>query len=186
MDKNIKKVVDELYDCLSQQLNLINQLRRQFEAEDITSMCERDAIEQENNSLTTTIPNGSTEVKTKTVKHELVATRYATRSYLIATRSNPSEKLQAFKNPSEDSTDKYFILNIYSDNTFSFELCSLNAIALQTIRDNKLLSSGVATLDGEIAKGCRLKVNAPGVGRVEGNFYIIEKPMDVSVINNAE
>ena len=94
--------------------------------------------------------------------------------------------MPAFKNPSEDSTDKYFKLDIYSDNTFSFELCNINASALQTIKDNKLLPSEVATINGDITKGSTLKVNTPGTGRVEGRIYFIEQPMNVSVINIAE
>ena len=186
MDKNLKQVIDELYDCVSQQLSLINELRKQFSAETNTSNDEQDSIVLKNNSHATTMPDSSTDNNPKTATHELISTRYATRSYLMPNRSCSTIKMPAFKNPSEDSTDKYFKLDIYSDNTFSFELCNINASALQTIKDNKLLTSEVATINGDITKGSTLKVNTPGTGRVEGRIYFIEQPMDVSVINTAE
>ena len=187
MDKNIKQVLDELYDCVSQQLMLINDLRRQVcGTETITIKSEQDSTLHKNSSPATTTPDCSPDDNNKAASHEHIATRYATRSYPMTTRSCPTIKMPAFKNPSEDSTDKYFKLDIYSDNTFSFELCNINASALQTIKDNKLLPSEVATINGDITKGSTLKVNTPGTGRVEGRIYFIEQPMNVSVINIAE
>ena len=179
MDKNIKQVLDELYDCVSQQLMLINDLRRQVcGTETITIKSEQDSTLHKNSSPATTTPDCSPDDNNKAASHEHIATRYATRSYPMTTRSCPTIKMPAFKNPSEDSTDKYFKLDIHRRHA--------SRLILQTIKDNKLLPSEVATINGDITKGSTLKVNTPGTGRVEGRIYFIEQPMNVSVINIAE
>lgn len=181
MDKTINQVIDELYNCLALQLQLINQLRNQINGVEGTIVVSTpDTPVSEMGRTTATVPSSASTEPVRVASRKLVATRYATRSY-------PMKGGQAFKNPSEDSSDKYFKLNIYSDNTFSFDLCNIDDVnAMQTIKDNNLLSEEVATLDGNIDQGSTLKVNTPGSGRVEGRLYYIERPMNVSVVNKTE
>ena len=174
MNKDIKQIIDKLYDCVALQLELINQLRSLLDGTEIAAN-----ISESSSNVHNTDFKKSSVVSDSTMSHKLVATRYATRSY-------PMKGVQVFKNPSEDSSDKYFKLLIYSDNTFSFDLCNINDSALQTIKDNNLLTEEVAAINGNITIGSTLKVNSLGSGRVEGRLYYIEQPMDVSIINDTE
>lgn len=179
MEMNINQILDNLYDNVASQLQLINELRKQFNGTEIVSI-NKGAVEQPVSvGSPTTSPALVSNPSANTASRKLTSTRYATRSYSISGK-------QAFKNPSEDSTDKYFKLSIYSDRTFTFDLCNITASALQTIKDNNLLSDEVASLDGNISIGSSLKVNIPGKGRVEGRLYYIEQPMSICVINNPE
>lgn len=174
MDKDIKQIIDKLYDCVAMQLELVNQLRNRLDGTEIVSNITESVSNVHNPNAQK--PSATSDI---TTSHKLVGTRYATRSYHI-------NGVPAFKNPSEDDTDKCFKLLIYSDNTFSFELCNIDERALQTIKDNNLLAEEVATVNGNITIGSTLKVNNAGSGRVEGRLYYIEQPMCVSVVSKEE
>lgn len=176
---NINQILDNLYENVASQLQLINELRKQFNGTEIVSINKGTVAQPVSVSSPTTYPAHVSNPSANTALRKLTSTRYATRSYSISGK-------QAFKNPSEDSTDKYFKLSIYNDRTFTFDLCNITASALQTIKDNNLLADEVASLDGSISTGSSLKVNSLGNGRVEGRLYYIEQPMIISVINNPE
>lgn len=105
---------------------------------------------------------------------QLVKTGYATSPY-------PNESGFIFRRLAEDSESKFFKIDIYDDDSCTFELVGLNNENLQFIKDNQsqLLPTGVATCDGHITDNCSVRTISLGKARQQGRVIYIESPMVV-------